>query len=89
MADTRDTHAVRGAGGAAGGGQGPEAGGAGPRQGLRVAGIPVRAMATLLVIAGLLAWSFWLRYSATPWKPGAGAWECATSSSPSSAASPA
>ena len=59
------------AGGAAGGRQGPEGGGGGPRRSLRVAGIPVRANATLLVIAGLLAWSFWLRYSAVASRGGA------------------
>lgn len=36
----------------------------GSRSTLQVAGIPVRMNATLLVIAGVLAWSFWLRYSA-------------------------
>ncbi len=36
-----------------------------PRVLLRPAGIPVRADATLFVIAGLVTWSFWLRFDTT------------------------
>ena len=43
--------------------RGGSGGPGGPRRGIDVAGIPVRADATLLIIAGLLAWSFWARYS--------------------------